>query len=389
MKIIAMSKRILKQLLRDTRTLLLIFIAPLIVLTLLKYVFTANTDITAKVATVGVEQKITNRLKKIDNIDVIRYSSLQNAQKALDTQKVDTLINYQNNGYDVTYANNNVEKTNLSKQAFRTVIEGQEVQTLKDNFEKMVNLNKVMDTEFQNYAKRNPQFEAKLPKLSKKINIKPINKVKIKNHYVYGNGNTTFFDTLTPALMSIFVFLFVFMISGVALLNERVSGTLERLLATPIRRGEIVASYFISYGIIAVLQTIFIVAFLIKILKFQILGNIGTVMLINILVAFVALTLGLLMSTLAKSQFQMMQFIPIVVVPQVFFTGIVPINTMPRWIQVISNLIPIKYSGDALTQVMINGAKIYQILPDLIALVIFIVVLVILNVIGLKKYRKV
>lgn len=384
-----MSKRILKQLLRDTRTLLLIFVAPLIVLTLLKYVFTANTDITAKIATVGVEQKITNRLKKIGNIDVIRYSSLQNAQKALDTQKVDTLINYQNNGYDVTYANNNVEKTNLSKQAFRTVIEGQEVQMLKDNFEKMVNLNKVMDTEFQNYAKRSPQFEAKLPKLSEKINIKPINKVRIKNHYLYGNENTTFFNTLTPALMSIFVFLFVFMISGVALLNERVSGTLERLLATPIRRGEIVASYFISYGIIAVLQTIFIVAFLIKILKFQVLGNIGTVMFINILVAFVALTLGLLMSTLAKSQFQMMQFIPIIVVPQVFFTGIVPINTMPRWIQVISNLIPIKYSGDALTQVMINGAKIYQILPDLIALMIFIVILVILNVIGLKKYRKV
>lgn len=379
-----MSKRILKQLLRDTRTLLLIFIAPLIVLILLKYVFTANTNVVAKVATVGVEQKVTNKLKQIDDIDVIRFSNLRNARKALKNQKIDTIINYKKNEYDITYANNNIERTNLSKQAFRTVIKNQEMLIIKNNLKEMLSLNKALMIKF----KENIPLESKISAQNLKNNIK-INRFKVKNHYVYGNGNTTFFDTLVPALMSIFVFIFVFMISGVALLNERVSGTLERLLATPVRRGEIIASYFISYGIIAILQTLLIVIFLIKILKLQFLGNIITIMFINILIAMVALSLGLLISTLAKSQFQMMQFIPIVVVPQVFFTGIVPINTMPQWIQVISNLVPIKYSGDALTQIMINGAKINHILLDLLVLTFFIIILTILNVISLKKYRKV
>ena len=85
--------------------------------------------------------------------------------------------------------------------------------------------------------------------------------LKRERQYSIGSSETVMFDTLSPALIGFFVFLFVFLISGIGLLNERTTGTLERLMATPIRRGEIIAGYLISYGILAVIQTIIIVLF--------------------------------------------------------------------------------------------------------------------------------
>ena len=81
----------------------------------------------------------------------------------------------------------------------------------------------------------------------------------METNYVYGSSETVFFDVLSPILIGFFVFFFVFLISGIGLLKERTSGTLERLMATPIRRGEIVTAYLIGFGIFAVIQTMIVV----------------------------------------------------------------------------------------------------------------------------------
>ncbi len=108
------------------------------------------------------------------------------------------------------------------------------------------------------------------------------------------------------------------MISGIALLRERTTGTLYRLLATPIRRGEIISGYLLGYGIFAVIQTVLIVGYALVVFKIQILGSIPAIFLINLLLALTALALGLLISTFANSEFQMLQFIPIIVIPRFF-----------------------------------------------------------------------
>ncbi|WP_153059644.1 ABC transporter permease, partial [Streptococcus suis] len=105
---------------------------------------------------------------------------------------------------------------------------------------------------------------------------------------------------------------------------ERTTGTLDRLLATPVKRSDIVFGYMISYGILAVIQTIVIVVSTIWLLDIEVVGNIINVIIVNFLLALVALAFGILLSTLAKSEFQMMQFIPLVVMPQLFFSGIIP-----------------------------------------------------------------
>ncbi|GAF41278.1 ABC transporter, permease protein [Agrilactobacillus composti DSM 18527 = JCM 14202] len=95
------------------------------------------------------------------------------------------------------------------------------------------------------------------------------------------------------------------------------------------------------------IQTLLIVFYSIFVFKIQILGSIWNLLIINVLLAFVALTLGLFISTFAASEFQMVQFIPVVVIPQIFFSGIIPINQMAHWLQPIARIMPLYYGADA------------------------------------------
>ena len=194
---------------------------------------------------------------------------------------------------------------------------------------------------------------------------------------------------MTPILMGFFVFFFVFLISGMALLKERTTGTLDRLLATPVKRSDIVYGYMLAYSFIAALQTVVIVLSTIWLLDLEVLGNIGDVIIVNILFALVALAFGLLLSTLAKSEFQMMQFIPLIITPQLFFSGIIPLDSMTGWVQSIGKVLPLYYAGNALSKIVLNGTSIVYLGNDLLVLSLFLVILTILNIVGLKRYRKV
>ena len=97
--------------------------------------------------------------------------------------------------------------------------------------------------------------------------------IDISNHYLYGDSNSNYFDKMFPILMGFFVFLFVFLISGITLLRERTTGTLERVLSTSIRRTEIVSGYLIGYGIFAIIQTLIIVLFSIYLLSIHLAGS--------------------------------------------------------------------------------------------------------------------
>ena len=216
-----------------------------------------------------------------------------------------------------------------------------------------------------------------------------ISKISLKESYNYGNKDSNFFNKMIPILMGYIVFFFVFLISGMALLKERTSGTLDRLLATPVKRSDIVFGYLLAYGLLAVVQTLVIVFATVWLLDIEVVGNIGYVIMVNVLMALVALVFGILLSTLAKSEFQMMQFIPLIVIPQIFFSGLIPLDSMASWVRVIGTILPLSYSGDALTKVMMRGQGFLAISNDLWILLLFVVILTILNIWGMKRYRKV
>ena len=157
-------------------------------------------------------------------------------------------------------------------------------------------------------------------------------------------------------------------------------------MATPIKRSELVLGYLLGFGNIAMIQTLLIVLFAVFLLYMHIAGSLFWVIVINILVAFAALSMGLFISTFANSEFQMMQFIPLIIVPQVFFSGIIPLENMNSWLANIGYIFPLRYAGDALTKVIVKGQGIETFGVELLVLVLFIVLFTVLNILGLKKY---
>ncbi len=164
---------------------------------------------------------------------------------------------------------------------------------------------------------------------------------------------------------------------------------MERLLATPVKRTEIVMGYLVGYGLFAIIQTLIIVFFSIYVLNLQIIGSLWWVIITNIFIALTALAMGIFVSTFANSEFQMIQFIPLIVIPQVFFSGLIPLDSMADWVRYISYLFPLSYAGDALTAIMIKGQGWSAISFDLGILILFVIIFTFLNIIGLKRYRKV
>ncbi|MFK5280893.1 ABC transporter permease, partial [Lacticaseibacillus paracasei] len=116
---------------------------------------------------------------------------------------------------------------------------------------------------------------------------------------------------------------------------------------------------------------------------------IPAIFLINLLLAFTALALGLLISTFANTEFQMLQFIPIVVIPQIFFTGLIPIDQMLGWLQPIAHVMPLYYGASALTGIIAKGQSLAVLYPDVLALFGFFLLFLGLNLLTMRKYRQV
>ena len=360
MRTLAIAKKVMKELFRDKRTLAMMFVAPVFIMWLMNLMFSASTAVNIKLATQDLPTSLVTKMDDLDHVSVQTYKDLNQAKKDLADEKVDAVVSYKNGEYQVVYANTDASKTSMTRQVLRTSIASEGSNQLMARVKQAL-----------------PQLklEAKAP--------------EIKESYQYGDKNTSFFTSMIPVLIGFVVFFFVFLISGMALLKERTSGTLERLLATPVKRSEIVYGYMLSYGLIAILQTAVVVLAAIWLLNVEVVGNLFNVIIVNVVLALVALAFGILLSTLAKSEFQMMQFIPLVIMPQLLFSGIIPLSSMGDWAQTVGKFLPLTYSGDAMSQIILYGRSIGDVLPNIGVLLIFLVILTILNIVGLRRYRKV
>jgi len=338
MRIIALVKRIVLQLVRDKRTLALLFVAPLLILTLMHFLFTSN-EATQTIGVVGANNEIIDGLVEQD-FEVVNIEKSGNLKQVVVKKELDGLLSFEEEKLTLTLENTDPSQSKMLQGKIQQVLS---------------------------------------PTLNGPV---------IDIAYVYGSEDTTFFDVLSPILVGFFVFFFVFLISGIGLLRERTTGTLERLLSTPIKRWEIVFGYLLGYGLFAIIQTIIVVLYAVNVLDMVLLGSIWDVLITNGLIALVALSLGILLSSFAASEFQMIQFIPLVIIPQVFFTGIIPIGGMPDWLQSLSKIMPISYGANALKSVMYQGHGLSDVRLELMMLVGFAVVFIVLNIIALKKHRK-
>ena len=363
LRVAAVFRRIVAQFRRDPRSLALLFVAPVAIIALLGWVLSSQQSTATRVA-------------------VLNESAQPVAGEAIASSLASAL-----GGQPGIVVNRDVPNDAAARQM------------LKD---KELDLVVILPADFSMQNRKielltlglNPTGEASVLPVVQRALIEAVAKSSsgavlptIERTTIYGSPDATQLDTLAPVVVGFFAYFFVFILTGISFLRERVGGTLERLLATPVSRSEIVLGYSLGFGFFATLQVAIVLAFVLGRLGIPALGpvpafaiGLGVQTIGNPLIAYLlvlvlglgAVSLGIFLSTFARTELQILQFIPIVIVPQGLLGGFFwPIEQLPSLLQPVARILPVTYAIDGLRQVMIAGADLTsgQVLMDLGVLV--------------------
>ncbi|MDR7160263.1 ABC-2 type transport system permease protein [Arthrobacter sp. BE255] len=187
------------------------------------------------------------------------------------------------------------------------------------------------------------------------------------------------FDRVGLMMLAIFPFVVMFLVTSITMLRERTSGTLERLLTTPIHKADLLFGYGLAFSIMAALQSLVATAVAYWIFDLDIKGSPGLVVMVAVINAVLGVALGLLCSAFARTEFQAVQFMPVVVVPQILLCGLfVARDRMNEVLESISNVLPLTFSVDALQEIAANAEATDQLWSDagtMLAIVLGVLVL--------------
>ncbi|MCL2529109.1 MAG: ABC transporter permease [Coriobacteriia bacterium] len=362
---LALTLRILQQFRHDPRTVVMFIVGPFLVLWLFSVLLTGGTyeprlagvDLPTEITSVLQEQDATfealdaataaERLanREIDAILTLKDGTLLVEVEGTDTSHTSSVIGVVNNAIKEVAAN---QREELADE-------------LKLSLEKL---------------------NIPLPQMDDALLVQDVEVT-----YLHGSDNWSFFDFFGPIFIGVFIFVFVFITSGMSLITERTGGTMERLLATPIKSWQLVLGFCLGFGVVSIIQASIVLWACIALIGFPNAGSLLTVICITASLALVSLTLGLLVSGFARTPLQVIQFMIILVIPQVLFSGIFDLTTAPQWMQILNKCFPITYGAEALQDVMLRGASFVDILPQLAILWAFIAAFFALASLSFKKRK--
>jgi ABC-2 type transport system permease protein len=183
------------------------------------------------------------------------------------------------------------------------------------------------------------------------------------------------FDRLGAPLLCLFPFLVMFLVTSITTLRERTSGTLERLLTMPMAKLDLLLGYAIAFGLVALVQAGLAVTLAVTFLGLDVAGSVVTLLVIAVADALLGVALGLFVSAFARTEFQAVQFMPVVVLPQFLLAGVLmPRDQLPRVLEVVSDLLPLSYAIEAAQKVTSGPDLTGQIVND-IAIVLSLTVI--------------
>ena len=327
----AITVRLLQGFHRDRRTVALLFVAPVVILALLGYLMRGSTSSPA----VGIANQDTGPIGAVV-ADSLRHSS-KITTSDIDASQGDAKLK---DGSLVAYIvlpsnfSQQVQSGNVSPEVHLEGSQpGQETPVIQALQQAMISL-------ASQVAGRNVHFGPNID-------------------YLYGGADYDTLDYFGAAFVGLIVFFLVFVITIVSFLNERSQGTLERLMASPLRRGEIVLGYMLGFTVLALVQAVEVLVFALAVLRIQNHGNVLLIFGMEALMAIAAVNLGIFLSMFARSEFQAVQFIPLVIVPQVLLSGIIfPVSSEPAPLQWLSNVLPLTYAVNGMRDVMVKGANL-------------------------------
>jgi len=202
--------------------------------------------------------------------------------------------------------------------------------------------------------------------------------------WVY-NG-TPVFDQIGAPLLGVFPFVVMFLVTSVATLRERQSGTLERLLTMPLGKGDLIAGYALAFGLLAVVQAAVASGFALWVLGLDVAGPVWLLVVVATVDALLGTALGLLVSAFARSEFQAVQFMPAFVLPQFLLCGLlIPREMLPNFLEAVSNVLPLSYAVDAMRTLASVADANGDVLQDVLIVLGFVLAAVLLGSATLRR----
>lgn len=362
-RVMSLAGRIVRQFVRDRRTLALLFLAPLLVMTLLQVVLTSsNANITlAVVPPPGpLGAALANDIKAPDSIS-IKVVTANQVEPGLKNGDYDGALIFPDDFL--------LQEQRGQSPELQLRLEGSNP-TVAKQLSGVVKLLVGSIGAAQPTATQN----AVAPTLT--------------TSYLYGGPQYTQTDALAPLLIGVFSFFFVFLLTSVAFLRERSQGTIERLLVAPLTRTELVLGYVFGFTLFALAQSAVILLYVIFVLRVHYAGNPFVIFLVTALLTIGGVNLGIFVSAFARNELQIVQFIPLVIVPQVLLGGLFfPVKTLPVVLYQLANVMPLTYANFALQDVMLKGFGVGDIVADLLFLIGFALVVVALAALSLRQEK--
>ncbi|MDQ6743374.1 MAG: ABC transporter permease [Candidatus Dormibacteraeota bacterium] len=334
-RVVAITRRILQQFRRDRRTLALLFVAPLVILGLLDFLLRGGGSVPA----MGVVSQDRGPLgaavvKQLESSQQVRASGMD--QATAESRLRDGSLA----GYVVLPADFSLRALQDKVIAPELHLEGSQPGDSRAVADAL-----------------NRSLLAAVSTLPGAATAVP--RVEVRVSYRYGGPNLDTLDYFGGAFIGLIVFFLVFVVTCVSFLRERSQGTLERLMASPLRRAEIVVGYMLGFTVLALVQCAEVLLFALYVLKVHNSGNVLLIFGVETLLALSAVNLGIFLSMFARTEFQAVQFIPLVLAPQFLLGGVLfPVSGEPRWLQAVSNVLPLTYAVDGLRSVMLKGADL-------------------------------
>ncbi|HEY7124520.1 MAG TPA: ABC transporter permease [Ktedonobacterales bacterium] len=376
-RISALALRIIRQFLRDPRTLALVFLAPILVMTILNFVLNNQSTAAAlDVVLPGSDQATTIFKSQLDTIfhqqkDTlsVSYRSLADANTRLDNADVNgVLIFPEGFALQVVQGTSSTQSVTLRLDGGRPS-QAKIIQNLVSGI-------------LQSIQQRSAAPAAFQPG-SSSANVKIIQNTE---YLPATSQNYTQNDALAPLFVGLFAFFFVFLLTSVSFLRERARGTIERLLISPLSRTELILGYVLGFTTFAVVQSIAILAYVIFVLQVHYAGNLGLIFLITLGLTIGSVNLGIFLSTFARNELQVIQFIPLVLVPQALLGGLFwSVSSLPVVLKQIAYVLPLTWANFGLTDIMLRGKGLDTIWPDLVVLAAFATLMVLLSTFTVRR----
>jgi ABC-2 type transport system permease protein len=364
--ILALAGRVARQIVRDHRTMGLFLVVPTIILALAALLLRADPasvplgvideDVPISVPLVGdvsLAARIVNTLQHTEGVSVVTLEPGPAADEALRQGEVRGIVSF---GPDFSADSRAAQHIDLPVQ-----LEGSNP---TDAFALQAVLTRAAVQALAGLSPLTSQLTGdELP-------------VSIDATYLYGGPDFDNFDYFAAGMLALMAIFFAFLLATVTFLRERSQGTMERLLATPANRLEVVLGYMLGFLVFALAQAALLLAFMVIVLGIHYTGSLLLVFMVEALLVIVAVNLGIFLSTFARNEFQVVQFIPLVIFPMVLLSGMFwPVEELPGVLQPLAYLMPLTYGNTALRDIMLKGWGLGDIWPQIAALVILAVAL--------------